>query len=97
MMIKFNFKITQKISAPTQKQVDAVQYWIVLFPDLNKAGDGDAFPYHELLKARRSVLSNDSTDQDAHITDLPNDKGSRVAYACIKADIKSFELLTLAR
>jgi len=96
-VIKFNFKISQKRQPPVQKQVDERSNWIVLLPVSAPRRKRETFPYHELLSARRSRLTKKEQDSDPLVTDLPNDRGSRVAFACVHPDISSFELLTLAR
>jgi len=98
-MIKFDFKIRQKPLAPTTTQVDKLKNWIVLFAEPAAAArrQSEPFPYQPLLTARLSGSAPLRAGSEVYVTDLPNSIGSRVAYACIKPDIKSFELLTLAR
>ena len=96
-MIKFDFKIRQKHRAPTPKQIDEQAHWIVVLPGTSTRAGDDRFPYTELLVARRSQLTEADCDTEVYTTDLPNPAGSRVAYAFITPDLKSFDLLTLAR
>jgi len=98
-MIKFEFKLSQKAVPPSAKQVDAKQQWIVVLPEFSTSSktDSQSFPYLETLRSRRARVTRDAADTEPHVTDLPNVRGSRVAYVCIKPDMKSFDLLTLAR
>ena len=93
--MKFDFKIRQKRAAPGQNAVDSRENWMVLYAPGGQ--DKNTFPYQETLAARRGRVTREDTDAEPHVTDVPNDTGSRVSYACIKPDIGSFELLTLAR
>lgn len=98
-MIKFDFKIRQKQRTATHDQVDKLKNWIVLFPEpvASTRNRQDRFPYLDLLVARRELPEQFKAGTAVCVTDLPNTIGTRVAYACIKPDLKSFELLTLAR
>jgi len=98
-MIKFDFKIRQKQHAATPDQVDKQKSWIVLFPEsaVSARGRHERFGYQDLLIARQDLPEPMKAGNEVYVTDLPNTTGSRVAYACIHPDLKSFELLTLAR
>ena len=98
-MIKFDFKIRQSQRTATTDQVDKLRNWIVLFPEvsLSRADLQAHFPYLKLLITRQSATAALKASTEIYVTDLPNATGSRVAYACISPDLKSFELLTLAR
>ena len=98
-MIKFDFKIRQKEHAAVPEQVDKQKNWIVLFPETASAARSrqDRFVYLDLLIARQGLPEAIKSGTEVYVTDLPNAIGSRVAYACIKPDLKSFDLLTLAR
>ncbi len=96
-MIKFDFKIRQKQHAPVPDQVDKQKNWIVLFPAPSIRTRQDRFPYLDLLIARQDLPEGIKAGTGVYVTDLPNSIGTRVAYACIKPELKSFELLTLAR
>jgi leucyl aminopeptidase len=98
-MIKFDFKIRQKQQAAAPDQVDKQKNWIVLFPEGAGATHTrqEHFPYRDLLINRLDLPEPIKAGTEVYITDLPNTIGSKVAYACIKPDLASFELLTLAR
>jgi len=98
-MINFDFKISQKARAPSQKQIDATQNWIVIVPVHSDARNPnkDSFPYEEMLQLRRARLTREAGDIEPHTMDLPNLRGSHVAFVCIKPGMKAFDLLTLAR
>jgi len=96
-MNKFNFKIKQKRQAPSQDEVDKQGNWIVLLPFPTDKSKRDKFPYINILINRRGQLQKKTADSDPVVTNLPNEAGSRVAYACIDPNISAFELLTLAR
>ena len=96
--MEFDFKIRQKRGAPSQNEVDARENWMVLAaPAAHERGTKNRFPYQETLTQRRKRATREDTDSEPHVADLPNAAGSRVSFACIKPDIGSFELLTLAR
>jgi leucyl aminopeptidase len=98
-MIKFDFKIRQKQHAATPDQIDKQKCWIVLFPEsaVSARGRQDRFVHLDMLVARQGLPQAMKAGSEVYVTDLPNTLGSRVAYACILPDLKSFELLTLAR
>ena len=92
-----DFKITQKRQHPSAREIDGQSNWIVLLPPDAAATKAD-FAYLEVLKDRRKRAGGkDKTDSGPVVTDLPNQAGSRVAFACIKPDLAGFDLLTLAR
>jgi leucyl aminopeptidase len=92
-----DFKISQKQQHPSKKEIDGQASWIVLLPPDTGAKKAD-FAYLDVLKERRKRAGGkDKTDTGPVVTDLPNQAGSRVAFACIKPDLAAFDLLTLAR
>jgi leucyl aminopeptidase len=96
-MNNVEFNIHQKRRAPNKKELDADPSWVILYSSSVATGGRNRFPYADVLEKRRESDKDNIYDKEPHVTDLPNTKGTRVAYACIKADIKSFELLTLCR
>ncbi len=98
-MIKFDFKIRQNQQAAAPDQVDKLKNWIVLFPERAPAtrARNDQFPYLDRLITRLDLSEGIKAGTEVHVADLPNSISSRVAYACVKPDLPSFELLTLAR
>ena len=96
-MINSDLTLQQKKRAPSLKEVHEERNWVVLLPASNSSGFSGKFPYHDILIERRNRKTEKLVDSDIHTVDLPNDEGSRVSFACLKSDISSFELLTLAR
>lgn len=92
-----DFRITQKQALPTAAEIDGRDNWIILLP-AGSAGTGIDFPYLELLGRRRKDRGGgDKADSEPLVTDLPNERGSRVAFALVDPSIQSFPMLTLAR
>jgi leucyl aminopeptidase len=89
-----DIKILQRESKPGEKQINALQHWIMLFPSSEAMG---SIPYADSLLKRRKQLGRKKPDTEALEIDLANTRGSHVAYACIDPSISAFELLTLAR
>jgi leucyl aminopeptidase len=96
-MNNIEFNIHQKRRAPNRQELDAHPSWVILYSSSVPASSRKRFPYADILEKRRENESEDIHDTEPHITDLPNSKGTRIAYACIKPDIKAFDLLTLCR
>ncbi len=91
-----NIKLVQQNNLPNKKQIKSILSWIMIFPhDYPEAFAG--IPYSETLLSRRDQLVTEKPDTKPVIVDLPNDSSSHVAFACIKPELSSFELLTLAR
>jgi leucyl aminopeptidase len=95
-MINFEFTLKQKNRAPKQKEVDTHENWVVLFPSPSTVRATGKFPYQENLERRSKDIEN-NFDIEIQTMYLPNESGTRVVFACVKPDITSFELLTLAR
>ena len=86
-------KLQQHKELPKKQNIDKYSNWIMVFPlDINQSR-----PYATLLSERRKKTGNKKTDTSPVVCDLPNKSGSHVAFACIKGELSSFELLTLAR
>ena len=96
-MINFDFTLRQQNRAPSQKEVDDQPTWVVLFPSAGSGRSTGNFPYQDILNDRRRQETSDVADNDVRTTVLPNASGTRVAYACIKPDLQSFKLLSMAR
>jgi len=86
-------KLQQNIAAPKKLNIDKVSNWIMMFPpEINQS-----HPYASVFTERRKATGSKKTDTSPIVCDLPNKQASHVALACIKEDISSFALLTLAR
>jgi len=92
-----NIKLQQQLKIPGKQQVDKVSNWIMLLPFSPKPTVIKQVPYGDILQARRKQQDNKTADKAPVIFDLPNKACSHVSSACIKPDISSFNLLTLAR
>lgn len=96
-MSGMDFKVSQKPRHPGRKDIDARPHWIILLPPDAGAGS-DGFAWTETLRERRKRVVGDARSDSSPVTvDLPNETGSRVAFACIEPDLSAFQLLTLAR
>lgn len=89
-------KIKQYPKPATRAQVDKSSHLIVIQPEKKKPAVSADFPYAELLNTRMRNAGK-TCGKDCFVTDLPNKTGSHLTLACVKTDISSFELLTLAR
>jgi len=88
-----NVKLQQYQAAPKKLNIDKYSNWIMVFPqEINLSR-----PYSAVLTERRNMIGSTKTDTSPIVCDLPNKSGSHVAFACIKGELSSFELLTLAR
>lgn len=92
-----NVKLHQQAGLPSRQQTDRLANWIFLLPHPLKPVKIGKLPYGAAIVARRKQLGNDQPDKKPVVLDLPNKNGSHAAAGCIKADISSFDLLTLAR
>ncbi len=86
-------KLHQKTVIAKKLNLDKISNWIMVFPEEIT----QSYPYASVFKERRKVTGSKKTDTSPVVCDLPNKQASHVALACIKEDISSFELLTLAR
>lgn len=82
--------ITQHKNPLTHQEIDGQDHVILALPP----SPWPKFPYKEVLTRRGRRQGKDGGPQ---VTDLPNDRDTRVSWATIKPDMGSFELLTLAR
>jgi len=88
-----NVKLQQHKAAPKKLDINKYSNWIMVFPlEINQSR-----PYATVLSERRKRTGCKKADTSPVVCDLPNKLRSHVAYACIKDEISSFELLTLAR
>ena len=86
-------KLQQNEAAAKKLNIDKISNWIMVFPEkINQS-----YPYAYVFKERRKVTGSNKTESSPIVCDLPNKQASHVALACIKAEISSFTLLTLAR
>lgn len=86
-------KLQQHKAAAKKSDIDKYSNWLMVFPETISPSR----PYADKLTERRKITGRKKTDKAAVVCDLPNKLASHVAFACIKKDISSFELLTLAR
>jgi len=88
-----NVKLHQNIATAKKRNLDKISNWIMLFSgEINQT-----HPYASVFIERKKVTGSKKTDTSPIVCDLPNKQASHVALACIKDNISSFELLTLAR
>ena len=88
-----NVKLQQHQAAPKKPNIDKYSNWIMVFPqEINLS-----YPYSAVLSERRKKIGSKKIDTSPVVCDLPNKSGTHVAFACIKGELSSFELLTLAR
>ena len=92
-----NIKLQQQANMPDKQHVDKITNWIMLLPFPLKTAVIQQVPYGDILQARRKRLDNKTADKSPVKFDLPNKAGSHVSSTCIKSDISTFNLLTLAR
>ncbi len=86
-------KLQQHKAVPKKLDINKFSNWIMVFPlEINQSR-----PYATVLSERRKTTGCKKADTSPVVCDLPNNLRSHVAYACIKDEISSFELLTLAR
>jgi leucyl aminopeptidase len=86
-------KLQQNIATVKKLNLDKISNWIMIFPEeINQS-----YPYAAVFTERRKATGSKKTDTSPVVCDLPNKQASHVALACIKEDISSFALLTLAR
>jgi len=90
-------KLQQSASFPSQPQVDKQFNWIFVLPYPFDEKTLKDVPYLQTIRKRRQRIKSKTQDISPVVLDLPNDIGSHIALACIKNEISSFELLTLAR
>ncbi|MBI2993274.1 MAG: leucyl aminopeptidase family protein [Gammaproteobacteria bacterium] len=88
-------KLRQHAGWPAETDVEKYADWVVILPF--EARRGVRFPSADLLYQRRARLGRKEPDTEPFITELPNENGTRVAFASIKPRLGQFELLTLAR
>lgn len=94
-----NIKLQQKASLPTRQNLNTIPNWLMVFAlPLEKTIDkASRFPFQTQLLNRRKEFDSKGADTAPITLDLPNDNSSSVAYVAIEDNIKSFDLLTLAR
>ena len=92
-----NVKLQQQAGLPRRQQIDRLANWIFLLRHPLQPAEVKKLPYGAVIVARRKQLGNDGPDKKPVVVDLPNKIGSHVSAACIKPDISSFGLLTLAK
>jgi leucyl aminopeptidase len=92
-----NIKLQQQANMPGKQQVDKIANWIILLPFPLKSAVLKQVPYGDILQARRRRLNRNTPEKSLVKFDLPNKVGSHVSSTCVKSDISTFNLLTLAR
>ena len=86
-------KLQQNTATAKKLNIDKISNWVMIFPEeINQS-----CPYASVFKEKRKATGSKKTDTSPVVCDLPNKQASHVALACIKEDISSFALLTLAR
>lgn len=92
-----NINLVQSASTPAQAQIDQLTDCVMLLP--YPPGDREAgpLPYLKEIRQKRSRGHRKNADKSPVVMDLPNRKATHLSVACIKPDIDSFSLLTLAR
>ena len=86
-------KLQQSNAAVNKRDLDKISNWILVFPEeINQS-----HPYASVFKERRKATRSKKADSSPLVCDLPNKQASHVALACIKKELSSFALLTLAR
>lgn len=90
-------RLAQALKQPSKRIFDEKSSWICLYPHPFTVAAVKGFPYAQQLKKRREQLGLKEADTEPVIMDLPNTAASHLAFACIKPDISTFGLLTLAR
>ena len=86
-------KLHQNKAAVKKLNIDKVSNWILMFPEKIS----QSYPYASVFKEKRKATGSKKTETSPVVCDLPNKQASHVALACIKKDISSFALLSLAR
>ena len=89
-------QLLQSAQLPDSTGLDALEHWIIVVREPDAKAEWPPFPYRDILHKRYQRLRKKTGDKPL-LTDLPNDKASRVALAAIKSDLPAFALLTLAR
>ena len=92
-----NIKLQQFVKLPTKSRMDKLTNWVIVLKYPVDTRKISSLPYLDLLVNRRKRANKKAADKSPLVLDLPNTTGTHVALACIKPDISSFELLTLAR
>jgi len=86
-------KLHQNKASVKKLNIDKISNWIMVFPEEIT----QSHPYASAFVERRKATGSKKTDTSPIVCDLPNKQASHVALACIKEDLSSFALLTLAR
>ncbi|NOX27396.1 MAG: leucyl aminopeptidase family protein [Gammaproteobacteria bacterium] len=94
-------QLKQYLSAIDKEQVDALETLIFLVsggdnPNSNP-GDWGRFAHKKTVSERFQRAHKRGAATKPFTTDLPNDKGTRVSFWQVKADLSTFEYLSLAR
>jgi len=95
-MLTTEIKITQTTALPAKKTIDQQSGWLVVLP-LPAKKPSENLPYSDILLKRRRRYGAKEAGAERLDFDLPNERGTRVSCAGIEADIKAFDLLTLAQ
>lgn len=94
-MHRIDVRLRQHAALPARMDVEAHADWVVILPA--QAKPGLRFPFAELLYERRARVGRKEPDSEPFVTELPNENGTRIAFAAIAPGTAPFELLTLAR
>jgi len=82
--------IKQNKNQLTSREIDTWDHVILVLPPT----DWPQIPYQKILSRRARKLGDASGPL---LTELPNERDTRVSWATVKSGISSFDLLTLAR
>jgi len=82
--------IKQNKNQLTSREIDTWEHVVLVLPPT----DWPQIPYQEILSRRARKLGDDGGPL---VTELPNERDTRVSWATVKPGISSFDLLTLAR
>ena len=90
-------KLNQHLKAPLKNQIDAARVILLLLPEKPGKAVWTQLAYGDLLKSRYLQRRRQDKHADRLVTDLPNERGTRVILQTLAAKSTTFELLTLAR
>ncbi len=90
-------KINQHLKSPPRRRYDTSAVIILILPESPGKADWDEIHYGGILQQRLKRQLRRAGAAATLITDLPNEKGTRVILARPRGDQSPFEILTLAR
>ena len=94
-------QLKQYLSAISNEQADALETLTFLVGDSDDPNTNPSewgrFPHQKTVSERFNRAQKRNATTKPFTTDLPNDKGTRVSFWQVKADLSTFEYLSLAR